>query len=495
MRAVAKVFLGLFALALPAHAAPWEKAVGIDWTKPPASAKESAWKPPKAKRMKLANGMALLVIERHDLPLYAMELVIPGAGSAADGAGRAGLAELTADLLDEGAGGLSALELADQMERLGARIEPYADVDAATISVTGLVKTLDPTLELFAKVLTAPAFGDQDVERVHGDRLTHVELRRDRPREIAALLLGATLYGRDASYGHPGSGYADELKKLGAADAKAFYQANYHPASMTLVVAGDVDAKALKIKLDASIGAWKNASAKKPAATVAKPAALGARLILVDRPGAEQTDMRIGAAGIKKSHKHYYAAEVLSVALGGSFTSRLTHRLREELGYTYGIRTSFGMLREGGPFLISTGIFTPVTVDGVKEIIAITSDIATTDMGADELRKVKQNIIRELPQAFQTNEGTVSAFADLVIHGLPDAWYDSYAAKIGKVTAKQVRAAAEQLLDPKATVVVVVGDLATIRKGLEALGLGTVGEYDLDGNLSAAEVDRTKLER
>lgn len=470
-------------IAVPvAVAAPWDKAVGVDWTKAPPVGPASKWKAPRAKRLKLANGMALLVVENHALPLVAMELHIPGAGSAADEAGKEGLAQFTADLLDEGAGGLGALELASQIDRLGASVTTYAGLDAAGVSVSGLTKTLDATVALMTKVVTAPAFDEKETVRVHGDRLTALKLRRDRPREVAAMVLSNVLYGRDTAYGHAGAGYPDVFEKLTVADARAFYEAHYNPKTMTLIVAGDVDADALQTQLDGALGAWKNAKAKAAKAAKAAPAKIGGHLVLVDRPAAEQSDVRIGVVGIKQTDRRYYAVEVLATVLGGSFTSRLNRRLREELAYTYGIRAGQSYPKETGPFLISSGIFTPNTVDGLEEILRIVGELATADVGADELTKAKQNLILELPQRFQTNAGTAEAYLDLVAHGLPDTWYDGYAAKVAKITAKDVRAVAKTLIPTKSLVFVVVGDMAALRTGLEGLGLAGVLEFDPDGN-------------
>ncbi len=482
MRRLSILAFVLVAVAGSAAAAPWEKAVGVDWTKPPAAAAaDTRWKPPVPVRLKLANGMSLLVIENHALPLFSAELVIPGAGVAADPDGQAGLAQLTADLLDESAGGLGALELADQIDRLGASIEPYAGRDVATISVSGLVKTIDPTLGLLAKILTSPTFDEKEAARVHEDRATNLKLRRDRPREIAAMLLDNTIWGRDTAYGHPGAGYMKTFQGLTAADAKAFYETHYDPASMTLVVAGDVDAKELQGKLDGTIGAWKNAKAKKAKAPKVAAQKIGKRLVIVDREGAEQSDVRIGIVGIKETDKRYPASEVLDTVLGGSFTSRLNHRLREELGYTYGIRAGERYGHDAGMFQISTALVTAHTDEGLAEILTIVGDLTAKAIPADELDKAKQNLIRQLPQQFGSNAAIAGTFAGLVTDGLPDDFYQSYAARIQKVTAKDVKALAAQLIPSKSLVFVIVGDLKAIKDGLDPLKLGDAAMYDLDG--------------
>lgn len=480
MRALTPVSLVLLAAATAA-AAPFDKSGIADWTKPPPPTKEPAFKPPVAKRMKLANGMALLVVENHALPIASMALVIPGAGAAQDPAGKGGLASFTSDLLDEGVPGMSAIAIAEEQDRLGASIGFSVDSDAGYGFVSTLTKTLDPTVDLFTKVLTQPAFDDKEFERVKGDRMTSLELRRDRPREVASIILSAALYGATSAYGHPAAGVREELKGITAPDARAFYAAHYNPATMTLIVAGDVDPKALKAKLDATLGAWKPVGAKAPAKVVATPAKLGPRLLLVDRPAAAQSDVRIGLVGPARKDRRFFGFEVMRTTLGDGFTSRLTQRLREKLGITYGIGAGQDWRLQPGPFVIGTAIVTPETAHGITETLALVEDMAKTDVPADELEKSKQNIIRALPAQFGTNAATAGAFADLVLHGLPDSYYATYAANIRRVTAKDVKAAAKAIVPSGQLVVAVVGDMSKIRGDLDKLGLGEPKLHDLYG--------------
>jgi zinc protease len=242
---------------------------------------------------------------------------------------------------------------------------------------------------------------------------------------------------------------------------------------MTLVVVGDVDLAALAAKLDELLGAWKP-KGKKPAGAklgVQKPKTL---IYLVDRPGAEQADVRLGVVSITPKDKTAPAIEVLGNVLGGTFTSRLNRRLREELGWTYGARAGQRSWTGKSPFVISTALVTPHAVEGVAEVLKIVATLVDGDLPADELTKAQQNLIRDLPTSFATNRGMVASFAALVRLGLPDDHYAGYATRVQKVTAKQVRAVAKTLLGKGKLVIVVIGDAAVLRPGLEALGLGPV---------------------
>jgi zinc protease len=475
------VLLALTAGALPSIAAPYDKSGISDWTKAPPPSTEPSFTPPTPRRMRLANGMALLVIENHKLPIVSMDLVVPNAGSATDPKGKPGLAAFTADLLDEGAGGLTAIQIAEEEDRLGASIGVYAATDSAGISVGTLTKTLDPTIDLIAKILTAPAFDQKDFDRVQGDRATALELRRDRPREVAAILLGGALYGLDSPYGHPGSGFRESFKAIALADATTFYKERWDPKGMTLVVAGDVDPIALQKKLDATLGVWKHPGKHISAVTTTPVAKVAHRLLVVDRPGSQQSDVRVGLVGLDRKDPRFYAFEVMTTTLGGGFTSRLNQKLREQLGITYGIRASQDWRLARGPFTISSALVTAETAHGLAETIKIVDDLAAIDVPATELDKSKQNLIRALPAQFETNAATTGAFAELALHGLPDSWYARYSDQIRKVTAKDVRAVAKTGIPTKQMVFAVVGDMAKVRADLDKLNLGEAEARDVYG--------------
>ena len=482
-RRVLLAVVGLAILAAPALAAPsvFDKSEIKDWTKPPEPTAEAIFKPPVAQKLKLKNGVQLLVIENHDLPIVSLALVVPGAGYAADPKGKGGLASFTADLLDEGAGGLSAIAIAEETDRLGASIGIGADADAAYVSVSTLAKTLDQTIDLATKLVTQPAFDDKEAERVHGDRATSLELRRDRPREVAQMLVVGAIYGPQSPYGHPAAGTREEFKSVTVADARAFYKETWNPAVMTLVVAGDVDPKALQAKLDATLGAWKPAGAKRGKPVAAAGAKVANRLMLVDRVGAAQSDVRIGLLGPGRKDARFFAFEVYRTTLGDGFTSRLVQRLREQLGITYGANAAMDWRLARGPFVISTAIVTAATGQGISETLKMVEELTTTDVPAAELDKAKQNLVRALPARFGTNASTADSFAELALQGLPIDWYTRYADGIRKVTAKDVKAVAKAIVPSKSLIISIVGDLSKIRADLDKLGLGEPAMFDLHG--------------
>jgi zinc protease len=451
----------------------------IDWTQPPPVGPERAYVPPAPRTLALANGMPVWVIERHELPLVSVRLAVRGAGSTSDPRGMAGLAGFTADLLDEGAGGLGSLELAAQLERLGTSLRTWAEEDAAYVEIGCLARNLAPSLALMAKVVTAPAFDAKEAARVADDRLTAIALRRDEPGAVAHLILEGAILGPASPYGHPSLGYADDLGRATVDDARAFYRAHYGASSSGLVVAGDVDAAAVAKALDAELGAWRGSA--EPAAVPATAPPRGARLYVVDRPGAPQSHVLLGALGIPRVDPRTFALEVMATALGGTFTSRLIHRLREELGYTYDVRAVAAYHRGTGLVFVDTSVFTPRTVAAIREIQRILGDVRRRGLTADELKAARQNLMRSLPQAFESVDGIAALFGDLWVTGLAADWPAQYAARIGAVTGADVQAIARALLDEKLLRLVVVGDIAAGGGALGDLGFGRAVRMDSDG--------------
>jgi len=458
-------------VATTVSAAPFEASGIANWATPPPPTVERAFVPPVAAQTTLGNGMRLVTVEDHQLPLVAMSLLVPGAGTAYDPKSKPGLAELTADLLDEGAAGMSAIEIAEAQDRLGATIAVTAGVDAAQISVETLATTYDATVDLVAKIAMTPLWDRKDFDRVKADRATELELRRDRPREVVSDVLIGGLYGASSPYGHPGGGERASFRTIALADVVAFYRQHWNPAEMTMIVVGDIDPVAVRTKLDTTLGSWKPIGTRMVALDVA-PQPNAHRLLVVDRPGAQQSDIRVGIIGIDRRDPRYFAFETLSTLVGGGFTSRVVQRLREQLGIAYSAHAEEIYRREPGPFAIATAIVTPETGRGLKEMLAILDQLASAEVPAAELEKAKQNMIRALPARFETNVATVEALSELVLCQLPVDWYAHFADGIRNVSAKAVLAEARRSLLTAKMTVAVVGDLSKVRADLDKLGLG-----------------------
>ncbi len=453
----------------PQDEAPWASSPVKDWSTPPKPGPAPSFTPPTPETFTLQNGVKVVLVERHALPLVSMTLIVDGAGSAADPKGEAGLAAYTADLLDEGADGFSALSLAKILERQGASLHTGVARDYGYVNMTTLSKTLQLSMDLFGKVVTEPSFHLRDTQRIHKQRMVALKQRGDHASAVASMVLAQALYGRTSPYGHAVDGYPKTLAKIGSAQAVRFYRLHWRPKAMTLVVVGDVSRAVLEHDLHITIGSWHFRGRGVPPVHVAGAPAKAPRFILVDRPGAPQSALRIGMASIKRTNPRFFDYFVANAVLGNGFTSRLNHELREVLGYTYGAGSYNAWLRGKSQFVIYSAVFTPHTVDAVRHVIAMVKELAKTPVPAAELKKAKDSLIRDLPSHFEGLDRTANVFGSLVALGLPLDYYQGYDAKIRAVTAAGVQQAAATLLPEDQLTFVVVGDARKIEPGLEKL--------------------------
>ena len=485
------VLAALLSLAVPASAQTVDRSVRPELGPAPA------FRPPVVERFELSNGLPVLFVEKPGVPLAQVNLLVKG-GAVADPDGKGGLASLTADMMDEGAGDLSALELADAVDYLGIDLSTGADLGSLQVQLHTPVSKLDAALALMADVALRPTFPEADLERLRTSRLTSLAQRRDEARAIASVLFDRTLYGGDSPYGRPTSGSPASVGALGRTDLVAFHQAAVRPQNAALVVVGAVDRADVAPRLEALFGgnAWPAAGPGGAASTsadlqlggeVPEPTQVAAReVLLVDKPGAAQTVVRIGRIGAARSTPDYAALQVLNTILGGSFTSRLNQNLRETNGYTYGAGSSFAFRPVAGPFTASADVQTDVTGPALTEFFRELEGIRARVPDA-ELAKARSNVALSFPEPFQTVRGTAAVVGDLFLDGLPLDAYDDYTARVLAVTAEDLERVADRYIDAARVAVVLVGDRATIEADVRALGLGPVETLTIDDVLGPQE--------
>jgi zinc protease len=438
---------------------------------------------PSIQRRKLSNGLEVLVVEHHELPIVTMNLAVK-TGSAADPADRAGLAAMTAALLDRGTTKRSALDLDSDLQSIGASLNANATWDGTSVSLTTLKRHLDKALDIYSEAILHPAFADAEVARLKNQRLGQLAQSRDNATQIAAVVYPAILYGASHPYGHPATGNEASVRALSATDVKTFYSTYFVPNNATLIVVGDVKPDEVAAKLEAAFAGWKAADVPE-ARMAAAPVRDHAQIYLVDRPGAAQSVLNIGSVGVPRSTPDYYALQVLNTILGGQFVSRVNLNLREDKGYTYGARTSYDFRRAAGPFTASAGVQTAVTRQSVaeflKELHGIRGDIPITDA---ELTAAKQALILAYPRGFETPAQIAGRLSEVVQYGLPDSYFNEYISNISKVTAADVNRVAKATIDPSNVAILVVGDRKVIEPGLRSLeGIGaTITLLDAEGN-------------
>jgi zinc protease len=425
---------------------------------------------PPIQELQLSNGLHVMLLEKHQVPVVQINVIVD-VGTANDPADRIGLASMMADMLDEGAGSRDALELADAVDFLGARLSTRAGTSTTSASLYVAVDKLGDALPLLADVVLRPTFPDDELVRKRTSRLTSLLQAFDEPNMVASVLFDHALYG-DHPYGNSPLGTDASIRALSVADLQRFHDAYFKANNATLIVVGDVTRDAIMPQLEKAFGEWRSGDV--PSTTLpAVPAAGRREILLVDKPGAAQSVILIGRIAAPRLTDDYYTLQVLNTILGGSFTSRLNQNLREEKGWTYGARSSFGFEALAGPFMASSAVQTDVTdkalVEFFKEFDAIRQPVP-----AVELDRAKNYEALGFPSAFQSVRGIASNLGEIAEYDLPRDYFDSYVNRILAVTQRDVQQAARRYVTPDRFTVVVVGDRAKIEAGIRALKLGTV---------------------
>jgi zinc protease len=447
-------------------------AAQVDRSGPPKPGPVRPLKLPTVERSTLSNGLPVYTVGMHEVPVVEVMLVVR-AGATADPAGREGLAEMTADMLDEGAGGKDALALADAIDYLGARLDTGATWDASTVRLRVPVSRLEEALPLMADVALRPDFPDGELQRLRKEALTALLQARDVPGRIASRALAEAVFGTAHRYGRPQGGDAPSIGRLTAGDLRAFHAERYTPAASSLVVVGDVTT-AVGPLLEKAFGSWRATAAVAPAPVVPAPPQLRGRTIwLVDKPGAAQSSIRVGRIAPGWKDPAYAAAEVMNTLLGGSFTSRLNDNLREQHGYTYGAGSRIQRFRVGGLFFAASDVQTDKTAPAVSEFFKELTRIRTPAT-PQEVERARSYAALGYAGDFETTTQVARKMAEKVVYDLPDGFFEAFVPAALSVDAKALEAAAQTVVDPGTIALVVVGDRAKVEAPLGALGLGRV---------------------
>jgi zinc protease len=456
----------------------------------PKPGAERPFKVPAVKRFKLKNGLKVILAESHKLPLVGMELVVK-TGNAANPKGQAGLADLVADMLDEGTRTRNALAIADDIATLGATLGTNAGWDASSVSVSGLSENIDKALAIWADVLLQPAFDDKEYTRVRDNLLTSLRRRKDSPPVVAGLGFARVLYGESHPYGWPSSGTEETVKAITPADLRKFWESYYRPNNAVLVVAGDISEAEVRAKVDPLLKDWK--ARPVPKVNLPRPLALAkTKVFLVDKAGAPQSSIRIGLVGIERKSPDYYRALVMNHILGGGF-KRLGLNLREQKGWTYGVSSFFEARRTPGPWTAGGEFVAAHTAESVAEILKEVKSLRDEEVADKELQETKDELVKGFPARFATVNQIAAQMAALAVYDLPDNDLETYTKKIAAVTRTEVHKMAQKYLNPEHMAIVVVGDQKSNEAALRKIA--DLELRDLDGNplpATAATAGSTK---
>jgi predicted Zn-dependent peptidase len=449
----------------------------VDRSTLPELGPERAFAFPAIHRTTLANGVRVWSVQHRQVPLIAVLTLVP-VGASSDPSNRPGLAAITGDMLDEGCGDRSALEVHEALGRIGAQLDLDVGYDATVIGLTTLERYLDRGLELVRDMLVRPRFEQREFDRVRELRLNRLLQLKDMPPALADRAFAQMLY-RGHPYGHLPIGSEGALRALMVRDITAFHRRAFIPSRTTVIAVGDASHEALQKSVQRAFDAW-SADEAEPVAdpeTFAPAPAPPARLALVHRPGAAQSELRIGHVALPRRTADYHAALVANMILGGQFVSRINMNLREDKGYTYGARTAFEFRRAPGPFVLHASVQSDATAEALKEslaeIRAIRGDRPVT---RQELELGRASLTRGYPRNFETADQIARAAAQLALFDLPDDYFTTFVPKVLALTEDAVTAVAAKHIDPDRLLAVIVGDRDKLTPSLKALELGDIAD-------------------
>jgi len=444
----------------------------LDRSAAPAPGPLRAFDFPPSTRSKLRCGAALEVVHLPRLPLVTAILVLR-AGEDRLAAERAGLAVLTGDALEGGTGELDGHAFAEALESIGADLDVSTGWDATTVSLSCLAERLPRALELLASLVRDPAFPEAEVERTRSGQLARIHQRDMTPGGMAGVHASRTLYAAGEPYARSALGDATTVGEVGREAVLGFVEAFYRPAGAALVVAGDVDPDEVGTLAERVFDGWQGGEGV-PEPPAGSPARSDRRAVVVDRPGAVQSEIRVGHVGAPRSIDDLAALTVGNAVLGGTFGSRLNLNLRERNGFTYGVRARWGFRRGPGPFLVGTAVDTEVTAAAVREIIAEIELMHADGPTREEVERARDYLAGVFPLRLESTAQVAARVAEAHVHELDEDHWARWRDRIRAVTAEDAHAALRRHLRPEALQCVVVGEAESVAPALEELKVGPV---------------------
>ena len=437
---------------------------------------------PRAEEATLKNGLRVVFIKNDRVPTFTMQMVVLG-GGLADPADKHGLASSVAQLLREGTQKRSSREIAEQVESLGATLNAGAGLSSLTSNVTasGLIETLDQTLDLFADVTRNPSFPKDEVEKYKTRTLSQLQLQRSDPQFLAQERFNRAIYGE-----HPGaltSPPVESLKSITAEDLARYHATYYRPNNAILAVVGDTTLKELLPKIEKAFGDWQRGDV--PAMQIpSAPAQGNARIYLVDRPKSVQTAIQLGTLGIERTDPDYFGVLVMNQIFGGGPAARLFLNLREDKGYTYGAYSGFTGSKFRGVVVAQSNVRTDVTEGAMHEFMYELKRIREEKVTPEELENAKHAIVGGFALSLEQPQALLQNIITQKLYNLPADYWDTYPQRVSAITAEDVQRVAQKYLDLGHLQVVAVGDASKTHDILTKYG--TVEVFDADGKPAQA---------
>lgn len=456
---------------------------------PPAAPPPQPFALPQPAVRTLPNGLKVLVIERRSLPLVTLRLVVKS-GAEADPTERAGLAQLVASLLDQGTARRSAREIAEAIDFVGGTIQTGAEWDHSNASLTVLTDHARLAFDLLSDIVTRPTFPPEEVERRRRQTLSALEVLGQDPSYVADHAFHRLVFD-GTPYGHPENGTTETVERISRSDLVDFHARHYSPANSILAVVGDLAPDDAVRLAEEFFGAWQAGQGSAPQVKAPLPAA-ARRVVIIDKPDAVQTEIRIGSLGIPRSSPDYFALTVANQVLGGPATNRLFKALRSQQGLTYSAASDLACHRSLGSWVAKTFTRTPATMPTVRLVLEQLDRLRDRSVRPSELATAQSYLVGNMALEFETSDSLSAHMLELMIHGLPLDFWQEYPKQIQGLEAEAVLAATRRFLDPDRTIVVMVGDARAF--GSEAKKLGAIQVIPL-GNLDLASSTLERVAR
>lgn len=435
----------------------------------PALADTASVKLPPVERAQLPNGAQLALVQKRDTPLVAMTVTLRG-GALGDPAGREGTASLFADLIQKGAGARNAAQFAEAVESAGGMLVAAAGSESLSISASFMARDVDLMLELVADALQRPTLAASEFEKSRTLAIQSIAAAKDSdPRALISSYGDAWLF-RDHPYGRPVGGSEASLGAVTLDDVRRFYDSQVGGDRTIITVVGDIDAGAMRAKLERAFGGWRKAGDALPSVPAPRKAQ-GRRVLLVDKPGATQTYFWLGNVGASRTDPARTQQAVVNTAFGGRYTSMLNHALRIDSGLTYGASATFDRGLQPGAYAIASYTQTESTVQAIDLALATLERLRRDALDADTLASSKSYMLGQFPPTLETNGQLAGRLADLLFYGLGPEDVDGYAQRVAAVDAAAVRSSIAQVFPSgEDLAIVLIGDAAKIREQVRKYG-------------------------
>ncbi|WP_181259229.1 M16 family metallopeptidase [Pseudoduganella armeniaca] len=434
---------------------------------------------PAMQHATLANGLKVILLERHGAPIVNVALAVD-AGAAADTPAQAGLASLTLELLDKGTSKRDAYQMSDALETQGARLVTGTSSDLSLVKLQATSANLAPSLALLAEAALHPAFPQDQFALYQQRRLAQIAQEKAQPNALAQRVLPGLLYGPANGYGRPSSGHEDAVRQLTRADLVKWHGDWFKPGSSTVIVTGDTTMDKVKPMLEAAFGNWQAGRAPAKATAAAAPAPR--KIYLLDKPDAPQSTIVAAHLALPQGQPEDLAMEPVMQNFGGMATSRLNRNLRLDKHWSYGTNGRLTNVRGQRSFVVLAPVQTDKTTEAMaevhKEIRAIAGE---RPIKGEEYTSIMRNMTSRLAGRFESINALEAAALETVNLGLPDDYWARYASNVRALTEPQLAAAAGKFIQPDNLVWVVIGDLRKIEPRVRALGWGEVTVLDNDG--------------